>query len=58
MKEDQETELIAANIFVRNLGKFCIHVSVEQTIWGFIKIMDISIFGVFPWIMDILFWIA
>lgn len=55
MKEDQETELIAANIFVRNLGKFCIHVSVEQTIWGFIKIMDISIFGVFPWIMDILF---
>lgn len=44
MKEDQETKLIAPNIFVRYLEKFGIHMRVEQTIRGFVKIMDISIY--------------
>lgn len=37
MERDQETKLIAANIFVRYLGKFFIHMSVEQIIRVFPK---------------------
>lgn len=46
MEEDQETKLIAANIFVSYFRKFSIPMSVEQTIRGFVEIMDISIYSV------------